>query len=59
MAHRSLGTWGLEGDNGLGATNLMLKSLYPTMTAVNSVYARHLTDTNGLFPYVYRTSEEL
>ena len=59
MAHHSRGTWGLEGDHGLGATNLMSKSVYPTMTAVKSVYARHLTETNGLFPYVYRTSGEL
>ena len=34
VAHHSRGTWGLEGDNGLGATNLMSKSVYPTMTAV-------------------------
>ena len=59
VAHRSRGTWGSEGNNGLGATNLMSKFLYPTMTAVNSVYARHLTETNGFFPYVYRTSREL
>ena len=54
--HRSWGMWGLEGDNGLGATNLMSKSIYPTMTAVHSIYAHHLTDTKGLFPYVYCTS---
>ena len=55
MAHRSRGTWGSEGDHGLGATvHLMSKSMYPTMTAVNSVYARHLTEINGLFPYVRR-----
>ena len=59
VAHHSRGTWGLEGDHGLGATNLTSKSVYPTMTAVNSVYTRHLTETNGLFPYVYRTSGEL
>ena len=54
VAHHSWGTWGLEGNNGLGATYLMSKSVYPTMTAVNSVYTRHLTETNGLF----RTSGE-
>ena len=60
VAHHSRGTWGSEGDHGLGATvHLMSKSVYPTMTAVNSVYARHLTETNGLFPSVYRTSGEL
>ena len=60
VAHHSQGTWGLEGDHGLGATNLMSKSVYPTtVTAVKSVYAHHLTETNGLFLYVYRTSGEL
>ena len=53
------GMWGLEGDNGLGATNLMSKSMYPTMTAVNSVYAHHLTETNSHFPHVYCMSVEL
>ena len=59
MAHRSWGMWGLEGHNSLGATNLMSKSVYLTMMAVYSVYTRHLTETNGLFLYVYRTSGEL
>ena len=59
VAHHSRGTWGLEGDNGLGATNLMSKSMYLTMMAVNPIYAHHLTETNGLFPYVYHMSGEL
>ena len=37
----------------------MSKSMYPTMTAVNSIYACHLTETNGLFPSVYCPSGEL
>ena len=58
VAHCSQGMWGLEGNNGLGATSwtTLISSVYPTMTAVNSVYACHLTETNGLFLYMYRAT---
>ena len=54
--HRSRGTWALEGDNGPTA---LVQLKYPAMTAVNPVYARHLTETDRHCPYVYRTSGDL
>ena len=52
------GTWGLEGDSGLGAT-LVPNSACIAVTPVNPVYARHLTVTDGLSLYVYHTSGDL
>ena len=37
MAHCSQGMWGLEGDNGFGATNLMSKSVGREMPFIKPV----------------------
>ena len=44
------GTWKLEGDSGLGAIYVLSisNSAYTAVTPVNAVYARHLTETDGL-----------